>query len=64
MESLAWLFVGKPLHIAAVAVAFFIGFLALRGRAASGSRNPRAVLVAAAGWLVGLQLLAGNQNRK
>ena len=52
MEWLAWLFLGKPLHIAALAVAFFIGFLALRATAFGGSRNPRALLVAAAAWLL------------
>lgn len=52
MEWLARLFVGQSLRAAAVAVVFLIGFLALRARASGGSRNARALLVAAASWLI------------
>ena len=52
MEWLASLFVGKPLNIAAVGAAFVVGFLGLRASVFGGSRHPRALLAAAAGWLL------------
>ncbi len=50
MEFLAGLFVGKPLHILAVAGVFLAGHLALRLTALGAGRHPRALLVAAGAW--------------
>jgi uncharacterized membrane protein YqgA involved in biofilm formation len=49
---LASWFVGKPLSIAAVALLFFVGFLALRASVFGAARNSRMLLLAAGGWLI------------
>jgi hypothetical protein len=50
MELLASLFVGKPLHILAVALVFLAGHLLLRLTALGVGRHPRPLLFAAAAW--------------
>ena len=50
MESIASLFVHKPLNILIVAAVFAIGYLALRFTALGEARHPGALLVPAIGW--------------
>jgi hypothetical protein len=50
LESLVSLFVGKPLHVLGVALAFLAGHLALRFTGLGVGRRPRPLLVAAAAW--------------
>ena len=50
MELLSSLFVGKPLHILAVAALFLAGHLVLRLTALGAGRHPRLLLVAAIAW--------------
>ncbi len=50
MEFLSSLFVGKPLHILAVAAVFLAAHLALRLTALGAGRHPRWLLVAAIAW--------------
>ena len=52
MQFLASLFIGKPLHILAVAALFFAGYFALRFSALGGGRHLRMLLLAAVAWLV------------
>jgi hypothetical protein len=50
MELLASLFVGKPIHILGVALAFLAGHLLLRLTSLGVGRHPRPLLLAAAAW--------------
>ena len=50
MESLASLFVGKPLHILGVGLVFLAGHLVLRLTALGAGRHPRPLLWAFAAW--------------
>lgn len=50
METLSALFVGRPLNILAVALAFLAGHLLLRLTSLGVSRHPRPLLFAAAAW--------------
>jgi hypothetical protein len=50
MEFLSSLFVGRPLHILAVAAVFLAGHLVLRLTALGAGRHPRLLLVAAIAW--------------
>lgn len=52
MQLLAWLFVGKPLNIFAVAALFLAGHLVLRLAPIGIGRNARPLLVAAVAWAV------------
>jgi hypothetical protein len=52
METLASLFVGKPLSILLVAVLFLAGHLLLQYTALGAGRHPRPLLWAAAAWAV------------
>ena len=52
MKLLASLLVGKPLHIVVVAAVFVASHLVLRATVFGAARHhPRALLVAAVGWL-------------
>lgn len=51
METLASLFVGKPLNILVVAVVFLAAWF-VRHRSGSGSRRPHSLLVVAVAWAV------------
>lgn len=50
METLASIFVGRPLNILAVALVFLAGHLLLRFTALGAGRHPRPLLWAAAAW--------------
>ena len=50
MEFFSSLFVGKPLHILAVAAVFCVGHLTLRLTALGVSRQPHPLLVATVAW--------------
>lgn len=52
MQSLAVLFVGKPLHILAVALVLVGGHLLLRFSSLGPGRHARPLLLAAAAWVV------------
>jgi len=52
METLASFFVGKPLNILGVGLAFLAGHLLLRLTALGAGRHPRPLLWAAAAWAV------------
>ena len=51
MEALAALFVGKPLIIAAVGLAFLIAYFVWHSMQPDSDRNPRALFLAAGAWL-------------
>jgi hypothetical protein len=50
MEFLASLFVGKPLHIALVAIGFFLAFFRVRSRSSPDVGFWRPLLIASVGW--------------
>ena len=50
METLASLFVGKPLHIIGIALAFLAGHLVLRLATFGAGRHPKPLLWAFAAW--------------
>jgi hypothetical protein len=50
MTLLATLLVARPLNILAVAIAFLLGYLALRTAAPARAQHPRPLLVAAIAW--------------
>jgi hypothetical protein len=52
MQFLAWLFVGKPLNICAVAALFLAAHLAMRITSIGMGRNARPLLVTAGAWAV------------
>jgi hypothetical protein len=50
METLASVFVGRPLNILAVALVFLAGHLLLRLTALGAGRHPRPLLLVAVAW--------------